>query len=419
MPLSTLKVNMTTPFVEGLTRSASKRARSTNNSRSGTPTPVPKALKTQEDQASPVDASVPAFLRQSATAVRTKFQDLECRQLLRIAEGRRDPASNWTQDTSKQTRLRNRYLNVQPWDKSRVRLQVPPGESDYINASPITLEDPRTGVVSSYIATQGPKQTGLSHFWHMIWQQIPHDAVIVMLTQTAESGREKCFQYFPLDEQTESLSVDPVQADESAPAGSVQLSEIYFDQASRSTIRKMLLTFGEDSKVIWHMLFSGWPDFEVPQDEDRAALFALLRLSAQKNPEPSNPRVVHCSAGVGRSGSFIALEYLLAQIESGAIADIKNDEDPIYEVVNRLREQRMMMVQSDMQYAFLYEVVREELIKSHNAKLVSEVEEMASDIKATLEEESYAGKGTDQTDKINDNVHARHGTEEGKAPPAM
>ncbi|KAI4271032.1 MAG: hypothetical protein L6R38_006951 [Xanthoria sp. 2 TBL-2021] len=407
---------MTTPFVESLTRSASKRARSTNNSRSGTPTPVPKALKTQEDQASSVDVSVPAFLRQSAAEIRTKFQDLECRQLLRIAEGRRDPASNWTQDTTKQTKLRNRYLNVQPWDKSRIRLQVPPGESDYINASPITLEDPCTGVVSSYIAAQGPKQTGLSHFWHMIWQQTSDVAVIVMLTQTAESGREKCFQYFPLDEQTEAISIDPVDPAESAPAGSVQSSEVYFDQASRSTIRKMLLTFGDDNKIIWHMLFSGWPDFEVPQNEDRAALFELLRLSAQKNHEPSNPRIIHCSAGVGRSGSFIAMEYLLAQIESGAIADITNDEDPIYDVVNRLREQRMMMVQSDMQYAFLYEVIREQFVKSQHAKQTSGVEELASDIRATLAEESYGGKGTGQINNLADNDHAGHGTEEGKAP---
>ncbi|KAL8849813.1 MAG: hypothetical protein Q9221_005229 [Calogaya cf. arnoldii] len=403
---------MTTPIVESLARSASKRARSTNNSRSGTPTPVLKALKTQQEQASPVDdVSVPAFLRQSATEIRCKFQDLEYRQLLRIAEGRRDPASNWTQDNTKQTKLRNRYVNVLPWDKSRVHLQVPPGESDYINASPITLDDPRTGAVYSYIAAQGPKQTGLSHFWHMIWQQTSDVAVIVMLTQTAESGKEKCFQYFPLDEQTEAISIDPVEPAESAPAGTVKSSEVYFDQVSRSTVRKLLLTFGDKSKVIWHLLFSAWPDFEVPQNEDRAALFKLLRLSAQKNPEPSNPRIIHCSAGVGRSGSFIALEYLLAQIESGAIADITNDEDPIYDVVNRLREQRMMMVQSDMQYAFLYEVIREQFVESYHAKQASGLEELTTDIRATLAEESNEEKGTGQIE-----TPAGHGTEEGKAP---
>ncbi|KAL8777990.1 MAG: hypothetical protein Q9213_007616 [Squamulea squamosa] len=407
---------MTTPFVESLAGSASKRARSTNSSRSGTPTPVPKALKTQEDPVSSVEVSVPAFLRQSATEIRNKFRDLEDRQLLRIAEGRRDPASIWTQDTTKQTRLRNRYLNVQPWDKSRIHLQVPSGESDYINASPITLEDPRTGAVFYYIATQGPKQTGLSHFWHMIWQQTADVAVIVMLTQTAESGREKCFQYFPLDEQTEVIAIDPVDANESAPAGRVESSEVYYDQASKSTIRKMLLSFGDDSKVIWHFLFSAWPDFEVPQNEDRAALFELLKLSAQKNPDQSNPRIIHCSAGVGRSGSFIALEYLLDQIETGAIADIMNDEDLIYDVVNRLREQRMMMVQSDMQYAFLYDVIREQFILSQHTKQVSCVQELASDIRVTLVGKSNAENGTSQEDHIAQNGHAGHVTESGKVP---
>ena len=250
----------------------------------------------------------------------------------------------------------------------------------------------------------------------MIWQQTSDVAVIVMLTQTAESGREKCFQYFPLDQQTVVISIDPVDPAESAPAGSVRSSEVYFDQASRSTIRKLLLTFGDESKVVWHMLFSGWPDFEVPQKEDRAALFELLRLSAQKNPEPSNPRIIHCSAGVGRSGSFIALEYLLAQIESGAIADITDEEDPIYDVVNRLREQRMMMVQGDAQYAFLYEVIWEQFLKSQHAQQATGVEEMASDIRATLGEETTGDKGTDQTNNLIDSDHAGHGTEEGKAP---
>lgn len=275
-------------------------------------------------------------------------------------------------------------MNVQPWDKSRIHLQVPEGESDYINASPITLTDPRTEAVYSYIAAQGPKETGLSHFWHMIWQQTSEVAVIVMLTQTAEGGREKCFQYFPLNEETEAMSVEPVDGTESAPAGGVQLSEVYFDAACNSTVRRLLLTFGDQSKVIWHILFSGWPDFDVPQNEDRAALFELLKLSAVKNTNPSNPRIIHCSAGVGRSGSFIALEYILAQIKSGALAEIKDDEDPIYDTVNQLREQRMTMVQSDAQYAFLYEVIHEEFVKSQNAAQQSGLQKLASGIKAAL-----------------------------------
>lgn len=336
--------------------------------------------------------------------------------MLRIAEGRRDPTSNWAQDNTKQTKLRNRYLNVQPWDKSRVRLRVPPGESDYINASPIILTDRRTGCVSSYIAAQGPKQAGLSHFWHMIWQQTSDVAVIVMLTQTAESGREKCFQYFPLDEQTGAISIDPVESTEAAPNGRVEFSEVYFDEASKSTVRKLFLTFAGETKVIWHMLFSGWPDFEVPQNEDRAALIELVKLSAEKNREHNHPRIIHCSAGVGRSGSFIALEYLLGQVESGAVADIKDDEDPIYDTVNRLREQRMTMVQSDVQYAFLYEVIREQYVGSLQAKQASGLQKLASGIKEALGGQNRGEQGQEQDDHLAENGLAATGTGKGKAP---
>lgn len=335
-----------------------------------------------------------------STEIKTKFGELEYQQLLRIAEGRREPNSRWVQDNSRQTKLRNRYLNVQPWSNSRIHLRVPEGESDYINASPITLTDPKTGTVFSYIAAQGPKQIGLSHFWHMIWHQTSDVAVIVMLTQTAEGGREKCYQYFPLDDQTEAILIDPLEGTEPAAPGNVQLSEVYFDEASKSTVRKLLMTFGGESKVVWHMLFSGWPDFEVPQNEDRAALFQLLRLSAEKNADPSNPRIIHCSAGVGRSGSFIALEYLLAQIQSGAIAEAKDEEDPIYDVVNHLREQRMTMVQSDIQYAFLYEVVREQSVKSQNASETSGLQELASGTEADLVEEGSRMAESDHTNEV-------------------
>ncbi|KAL8942454.1 MAG: hypothetical protein Q9216_001654 [Gyalolechia sp. 2 TL-2023] len=408
---------MNTSFAKGLTRSASKRTRPTDSpgSGSGASTPVPKALKTQEHQSSPDIVSVPAFLRQSANEIKAKFADLEDQQLFRVAEGRHDPSSRWAQDNTKQTRLRNRYMNVQPWNKSRIHLQVPEGESDYINASPIALTDPRTGALFSYIAAQGPKETGSSHFWHMVWQQTSEVAVIVMLTPTAEGGREKCFQYFPLNEETGIISIEPVDGTGSAHVGSVQVSEVYDDEKCNSTVRKLLLTFGEESKVVWHFLFSGWPDFEVPQNQDRVALFELLKLSSAKNTKSSNPRIVHCSAGVGRSGSFIALEYLLAQIKSGALAEASEDEDPIYDTVNRLREQRMTMVQSDAQYAFLYEVIREEFVKSQNAAQQSGLQELASGIKAALADEALEDPDhvaeKDHLEKVMDNT--------GKAPVVL
>ena len=182
-----------------------------------------------------------------------------------------------------------------------------------------------------------------------------------MLTQTAEAGREKCFQYFPLDEKAEKFQFEAIEEDEEAsPECTIQLKETVYNKDARSTVRKLIMTVGEKKKNVWHLLFSGWPDFAIPEGEDRTALLELLKLSTVKNECTHSPRIIHCSAGVGRSGTFIALEFLLAQLEAGAISRASEKEDIIYDVVNRLREQRMTMVQSDIQYHFLYEVLREQ-----------------------------------------------------------
>lgn len=193
----------------------------------------------------------------------------------------------------------------------------------------------------------------------MVWHETTDIAVIVMLTQISEAGREKCFQYFPLDSTNDTVIVN--EADEFGDGfkARVQLVESTIDERKRITVRKLLMTVNDESRIVWHLLFSGWPDFGVPEGDDRLALFELLKLSADKNPIPENPRIVHCSAGVGRSGTFIALGHLLGELDAGTVADVKDGEDMVFDTVNKLREQRMMMVQSDAQYLFLYEVLRE------------------------------------------------------------
>lgn len=205
----------------------------------------------------------------------------------------------------------------------------------------------------------------------MIWHETDQVAVIVMLTPTEESGREKCFQYFPLNAESGPFKIKPTGYEGSALEGEVSFVEVYLDAGLNTVVRRLHLTFGSKTKVVWHLLFTAFPDFGVPENEDRAELLQLLRLSSEKNSIPNNPRIIHCSAGVGRSGTFIALEYLLAQLESGAVEEAKDREDMIYDVVHRLREQRMMMVQMETQYQFLYETLREELEKKHAAKIAS------------------------------------------------
>lgn len=244
---------------------------------------------------------------------------------------------------------------------------------------------------------KGPKQSGLSHFWQMVWQETTDVAVILMLTQTHDGTMEKCFQYFPLHQEDGPFKLDPVDKGQGTPEGSVTFSEMTSDPGSRTEIRKLSLRFGNETKDVWHLFFSGWPDFAVPEDEDRDALLELVKLSAEKNSAPSNPRIIHCSAGVGRSGTLIALEYLLAQVESGAMAEAK-EADLVYDVVNRLREQRMMMVQMDTQYQFLYDVIKEQY-KQRQAALQAagqpspKLRKLASGMKAALIGESNEEDG--------------------------
>lgn len=243
-------------------------------------------------------------------------------------------------------------------------------------------------------------------------------AVIVMLTQTHEQGREKCFQYFPADMSTPTFAINEQDEFADGFTGTLTLKSISEDAESRSTIRTMDLetsvsaagatssTHSDSAsapkihKPIIHLLFAGWPDFLIPEGADRAALLNLITLSQKLNTNAENPRIVHCSAGVGRSGTFIALDYLLQEIAEGAWDELPESEtegqdgievnsgpmdvdgagagaggggqrdsmiltaagrarDPVVECVDELRKQRMMMVQGEGQFAFLYDVCRE------------------------------------------------------------
>lgn len=172
--------------------------------------------------------------------------------------------------------------------------------------------------------------------------------------------------------------------------GSVELLSSEEDTACRCTIRHLRLRYTStpaqegkerqwDEKDIYHLLFVGWPDFSVPEGENRNAMLNLITKSATLNLPPNvsktssfpldapsdrttssaaNPRIIHCSAGVGRSGTFIALDFLLAHLERGNLETVPDDADPILDTVSAMRKQRMMMVQSEAQFLFLYDVMR-------------------------------------------------------------
>ena len=209
----------------------------------------------------------------------------------------------------------------------------------------------------------------------MVWHETANPAVIVMLTQVFEAGRPKCHQYFPVDEEHDTITMTDVEPFTDGIPVTLKLADLTFDTASKSTVRKLILTVGSEQKVIWHLLWTKWPDFSVPQGEDREALLELIKLSATKSTVVQNPRIIHCSAGVGRSGTFITLDHLLKEIDSGAITQQQNasadgnadgndtERDVVFDTVNHLREQRVMMVQSEVQFMFVYEVLREQMEK--------------------------------------------------------
>jgi len=356
--------------------------------------------------------------------IHVAFTELEWQQRERLAAGLQ-PSTNqqpsqWARLSGDEIIARNRYLNVEPFASNRIKLKVATGINDYINASPVVLGSRR------YIATQGPKDTSTAHFYRMIASETGDTAVIVMLTQTHDAGREKCFQYFPLTTENSPIIIKPDAEIGDGFQGTVELVSTEEDRQSRCTIRQLRMRTrkisepatngnaqngGSDAvsatkngiedheeedqwteKEIWHLLFSGWPDFLVPEGEDRDALMHLLKLSERLNaranapksnsfplygqqngatdmtmmpssPADLNPRIVHCSAGVGRSGTFIALDHLIRLLENGDLDHVSSAVDPIAQTVNRLREQRMMMVQGEGQFHFLYEALREAWIE--------------------------------------------------------
>ncbi|KAI9680841.1 MAG: hypothetical protein M1817_004281 [Caeruleum heppii] len=346
-----------------------ERGRSRSPANSETSTPVPIRLRPDDRSVSAVrstaEGPIPPFLRHSRSEIQEKFVELEWIQRKRLLDGRMttDPLAPWATEQGPEVKARNRYLNVQPWRNNRIHLHVAPGQCDYINASPIIVTSTKSDQDTRYIATQGPKEGQYNHIWRMIWHETADPAVIVMLTQTLESGRDKCFQYFPLDMDDPTISVSDDGDSEPTFEADVTLLECAYDPITCSTIRKLRLTVGEKSKTVWHFLFAGWPDFGVPEETQRTALLQLISLSAEKAGAPTNPRVVHCSAGVGRSGTFIALDQLLREMDEGAFDDLPeedgDEQDVIFETVNRLREQRMLMVQSEGQLQFLYQVLKD------------------------------------------------------------
>jgi protein-tyrosine phosphatase len=280
----------------------------------------------------------------------------------------------------------DRYANVKPWNHNRVRLRVPPNEYDYVNASTVSLKSPsdKNRAPLRYIAMQGPTEASVDYVWRMISEQLPSPAVIVQLTNMYENHAQKCFPYLPMTRLQGSWTLNTNDIWNDGWGATLGFASLETLENGAIEVRKLLFHVdGEESpRIVWHLLYKKWPDFGVPALEDIDSFFTLMRLSreysrgvdtnkSRTRPTATNgnhhddedvvTRIVHCSAGVGRTGTFITLEHLIRELESGSLEnyDLKGEKpDLVFETVECLREQRRMMVQSESQYLFIYQVMR-------------------------------------------------------------
>ncbi|XP_053119573.1 receptor-type tyrosine-protein phosphatase H [Hemicordylus capensis] len=232
-----------------------------------------------------------------------------------------------------ENQVKNRYSNVLPYDSSRVLLTLKSNDShsDYINASYI----PGYQRENEFIAAQGPLPRTLHDFWRMIWEQ--QITTLVMLTNCVESGRVKCEHYWPLD-------YTPCTYDDITV--SVITETILPDWTIRDfTIKRMSVP---EARLARHYHYTSWPDHGVPQITSTILHFRDLVREHIEQHEGRAPTLVHCSAGVGRTGTFIALDSLLRQAQN-------KGEICVFSFVQRMRMNRPLMIQTEAQYIFLHQ----------------------------------------------------------------
>ncbi|XP_035385748.1 receptor-type tyrosine-protein phosphatase delta isoform X42 [Electrophorus electricus] len=247
-----------------------------------------------------------------------------------------DPGQQFTWEHSnlEVNKAKNRYANVIAYDHSRVLLSAIDGipGSDYINANYIDGYRKQ----NAYIATQGALPETFGDFWRMVWEQ--RSANIVMMTKLEERSRVKCDQYWPT-RGTETY-------------GLIQVTLLDTVELATYCVRTFALykNGSSEKKEVRQFQFTAWPDHGVP--EHPTPFLAFLRRVKACNPPDAGPMVVHCSAGVGRTGCFIVIDAMLERIKHEKTVDI-------YGHVTLMRAQRNYMVQTEDQYVFIHDALLE------------------------------------------------------------
>ena len=223
----------------------------------------------------------------------------------------------------------NRYSDILPYSDTKVEVST----KEYINANWIQGHNSRP----RYIATQGPLERSRNSFWKIVWEH--NISLIIMVTAIKENGKQKCDQYYPLEGTL-------TTADFQITVKSIN------DEFPTLTVREIEIECQGEIKQIRHLQSVAWPDHGAPELEEEYDSIKYMADEVINNPTPI---LVHCSAGIGRTGTLIALCQMIEAIKMTTF----NPRVSVFGTVRRLREQRWKMVQTKNQYDFLYKFMEQ------------------------------------------------------------
>ncbi|RMX56715.1 hypothetical protein pdam_00015776 [Pocillopora damicornis] len=257
-------------------------------------------------------------------------------------------SKTWINSEKPENQSKNRYNNIVAYDHSRVILSLTENEPDshYINGNYVDSFKK----VNAYIATQGPMANTIKDFWRMVWEQ--NCTVVVMITNIIEKGRHKCAMYWP-SKQAKSEAHGPLRVtylDEEAFAHytlrrfevkPVEHSTHYSQDATEDEVKPM---------IVCQYHFTGWPDHGAPDHGCEYPALDFIFKSSAASQEGAGPIIVHCSAGVGRSGAYIVIHSMMKRM-------IEMRDVNIFDFVAQIRQQRNHLVQEECQYIFVHDAL--------------------------------------------------------------
>ncbi|XP_014610678.1 PREDICTED: uncharacterized protein LOC106790368 [Polistes canadensis] len=242
----------------------------------------------------------------------------------------RGQTKSWDCGKLPQNKCKNRYGNLIAYDETRVVLKKLEDDpfSDYINANYIKGYKKE----KRYIATQGPKKNTIVDFWRMIWQE--NVFVICMLTNLIENGKIKCEQYWP-------------DIGKKKKYGDIMVFNSTHNIFADYTFRILHVTCNDETRKIEHLHYTAWPDHGVPIYIHSVGTFLKIILAKKIG---NGPMVVHCSAGIGRSGTIILCDICLRRAAAEGVVNVFSE-------MQSIRNERANMVDNKQQYLFVHLVL--------------------------------------------------------------